>query len=127
MANLTPKTIAELPNATTAGDNDLFAISSSGTSKSLSFGNLKDSIGLAVVKATTGVTGNTALEKVQNAIANGIIPLNKPFIGYFTSNANYFVCGYIYGSPLNGFVLVGWYTGALSCTINGGTWTSSNL
>lgn len=122
MANLTPKTIAELPNATTAGNNDLFAISSSGTSKSLSFSNLKSSIGLTVVSGSS--TGSTVLERIQNAVTNGVIPVGKPFIGTVLAGAYYFVCGYLYNSPANGFVMVGWYNGSASYAIQSGTWTA---
>lgn len=64
MADLTPKTIAELPNASSIGNNDLFPISQSSTSK----------------KSTWQV--------IKNAIASAFFPLSVANGGTGAANAN---------------------------------------
>lgn len=79
MAELTPKTINELPNQTAAemADTDLFALSSQSNSKRLSWANLKAALATALfpLPVTSGGTGaataNLALQHLGVTIPNG--------------------------------------------------------
>lgn len=61
MAELTGKTISELPSATTLADADLFAVSAGGSSKKLPWANLKSAItGISAI--ATAISDVSALK-----------------------------------------------------------------
>ena len=80
MAELTPKTINELPSATSLSDSDLFAISSGGESKKTLWSTIKTAIERVFfpLSIANGGTGTTTW---QSALSN----LHITFGGVVTS------------------------------------------
>lgn len=75
-----------------------------------------------------GVTaGETLLDKLQRAVSQGVIPIGKPFIGYFASSAYYYCTGhlaYYSNGYLYGEIIAGTYTGGTqNFVITAGTWS----
>ena len=130
MADLTPKTIAELPDTSSPSDNDIFPMSRSSTSRKISWSAIKGGLGLAIITGTSigSESGETIIAKVQRAISQGVIPVGTPFTGYFASGARYYCDGFLYssGDALYGYVNVSSYNNPVFLTVNGGEWTARN-
>lgn len=115
MAELTPKTISELPAVAYINLDDLFAISSDGASKKVSMETFRKTLGVAFISVyPTLVAGETLLEKFQKAVndPNSKIPQDgTPFVGKMISGSTSFIEGILYDSDgLYGFVLIGTYS-----------------
>ena len=89
--------------------------------------NLTD---LYVVPGTSvgSVSGETLLAKVQRAVSQEVIPLGKPFTGFFTSAARYYCDGFLYYSENNlyGYVNVSSYARPYFLTVSADVWTVRN-
>lgn len=64
MADLTPKTVGELPEASSLSDSDLFAVSAGGASKKVLFSTVKNAFGTTPI--SKGGTGATSAEAARN-------------------------------------------------------------
>lgn len=85
---------------------------------------------LYVVPGTSigSVSGETILAKVQRAVSQEVIPLGKPFTGFFTSAARYYCDGFLYSSEnkLYGYVNVSSYAQPYFLTVSADVWTVRN-
>lgn len=104
MAELTPKTINELPSASSISDSDLFAVSSSGASKKTLWSTIKDAI-WAGASSTNSISNSDLFllnssgtaKKVQWQTIHTKINENQSF----TASSGYIVkenVGYVFGN-----------------------------
>ena len=85
---------------------------------------------LVVIPGTNigSVSGETLLAKVQRAVSQEVIPIGKPFTGFFTSAARYYCDGFLYYSEnkLYGYVNVSSYSRPYFFTVSADVWTVRN-
>ena len=84
MADLTPKTIGELPEASAVGNSDLFAISQGGASKRSTWQTIKNAIELAFVKKSGDTMGGTLISEgglyaKSSELETGVTPDTNTF------------------------------------------------
>lgn len=103
MAELTGKTISELPSATALADTDLFAISSGGTSKKIQGSAIKSDLKLRAYTGTIATGSNTTLMTISDS--------------WITSNTIVVSCQF--GNPMNVGTSVTWTSSSGSVVFTG--------
>ena len=98
MADLTPKTISELPAASSVGDSDLFPVSQSSASKKVTWTVIKNAIASAFFPLTVARGGTEANNKTNACLNLGTFDLgrgtnipNNSDLNNYTTDGVYYV------------------------------------
>lgn len=136
MAELTGKSIGELPNASTLSDEDLFAISSGASSKRVLWSTIKSALmsalGFVPLVQVLGMTDNTA-QALINALnlANSSIPIGASILYVGNSgtgavaNRAMVLCSKVNNTLGRGLVISAYAINGTVLTLSSGTWSAS--